>query len=240
MADDLVEQPARTAQQGDQASHRRGRRLPQPHRSDPPGRHGAGRAERRLVVNHPPSAARSRAVRIVGTGPVPRRVLSAGTRSRHVPALSPSTTEPTSPAGAFGPAPPITRPWPSSQGRPHRPPGSNVTVATGSGRQVPGHLIVGEKPTNSAQFHHSHLSTRAKSGRAPSLTYSNSSNAPSSSPRSPSWPTKRASRQPPEHPLTKFIGGYPLELQRWKTSGHMARRGQRPPRHSGRVSGRTG
>jgi putative transposase len=43
---DLVDQPAGTAEQGDQAAHRRGRRLSQPRSAAPPGRRRAGRSAR--------------------------------------------------------------------------------------------------------------------------------------------------------------------------------------------------
>jgi hypothetical protein len=48
LAADLVQQPAGAPEQGDPPPHRRGRHLPRPYRPDPPGRRGAGRAERRV------------------------------------------------------------------------------------------------------------------------------------------------------------------------------------------------
>ncbi len=47
-AADLVEQPARTAQQGDPSTHRRSRDLPRPHLPDPTGRGRSRRAARRV------------------------------------------------------------------------------------------------------------------------------------------------------------------------------------------------
>jgi len=48
VAADLEQQPAGAAEQGGQAPHRRGRHLPRPRCHHPPGRRGAGRAERRM------------------------------------------------------------------------------------------------------------------------------------------------------------------------------------------------
>ena len=49
LEEDLVDQPARAAQQGGQTPHRRRRRLPQPRRPAPPGRRGPGRGPRRMA-----------------------------------------------------------------------------------------------------------------------------------------------------------------------------------------------
>ena len=49
LEEDLVDQPARAAQQGSQTPHRRRRRLPQPRRPAPPGRRGPGRGPRRMA-----------------------------------------------------------------------------------------------------------------------------------------------------------------------------------------------
>ena len=49
LEEDLVDQPARAAQQGGQTPHRRRRGLPQPRRPAPPGRRGPGRGPRRMA-----------------------------------------------------------------------------------------------------------------------------------------------------------------------------------------------
>ena len=49
LEEDLVDQPARAAQQGGQTPHRRRRRLPQPRRAAPAGRRGPGRGPRRVA-----------------------------------------------------------------------------------------------------------------------------------------------------------------------------------------------
>jgi hypothetical protein len=55
----VFEQSAGTAEQGDPPPHRRGRHLPRPHRPDPPGRRGAGRAGRRVDRGPPPHGPRT-------------------------------------------------------------------------------------------------------------------------------------------------------------------------------------
>jgi hypothetical protein len=54
LEEDLVDQPARAAEQGDQAPHRRGRRLPQPRSPAATGRRGPGRGTRRMAGLRPP------------------------------------------------------------------------------------------------------------------------------------------------------------------------------------------
>ena len=49
LEEDLVDQPARAAQQGDQTPHRRRRDLPQPRRAAPPRRRRPGRGPRRMA-----------------------------------------------------------------------------------------------------------------------------------------------------------------------------------------------
>jgi transposase-like protein len=54
LAADLVHQPARTSEQGNQAPHRRRRSLPQPSRATPPRRGSPRRAARRMGSRRPP------------------------------------------------------------------------------------------------------------------------------------------------------------------------------------------
>ena len=54
LEEDLVHQPARAAQQGDQTPHRRRRRLPQPRRAAAAGRRRPGRGPRRMAGRRPP------------------------------------------------------------------------------------------------------------------------------------------------------------------------------------------
>ena len=54
LEEDLVDQPAGAAEQGDQAPHRRRRRLPQPRSAAPPRRRRPGRGPRRMAGRRPP------------------------------------------------------------------------------------------------------------------------------------------------------------------------------------------
>jgi putative transposase len=54
LEENLVHQPAGTAEQGDQTPHRRGRRLPQPARPAAPRRRGPGRGPRRMAGQRTP------------------------------------------------------------------------------------------------------------------------------------------------------------------------------------------
>ena len=59
LEEDLVDQPARAAEQGGQTPHRRRRGVPQPRSPAPPGRRGPGRGPRRMAGHRPPLPRRS-------------------------------------------------------------------------------------------------------------------------------------------------------------------------------------